>query len=991
LRVARHLVGFFLSALATCANANVWTFESVQEGALVMQISRQALAHDLAGRPHYFYGGSHLYHKYFDGSAWQREIIDGAPRTGRFARAVVDANGQFHVAYLDEFSAGIGSRRVRYAKGTAGSWTTEEVPGAGAGLSAGDSAFDSIAVDSGGVPYIAVRDCSQNAAAVKVYRRSSGAWTSEIAASVNGCISGGSPDVQTANILVDSTDQPHVLYMVDELDGPLMHAQKAGGVWTSELVAPNGSGEASAFGRGPGDVLHACYLVIGQAQSLFCADNSTGSWQGTTVDQGGSASLVVDAAGAVHVTYYGAQSGQSPSSIRYATNASGNWVVSTVPITVDFPSVPILGLDGSGTPVLGYKERGILQTSGLPLDFALKRLVSNGVGWDVSDVDTGYEASYPVGFAPSITVDAGGFGHAAYLGRNPLVLNTISYSLEYATNQSGSWAAETADGIQVGLVAPAVRTDQNGAAYIVFVELFPSSSVRYRTNVSGSWVESQISAPNANVAAISHDLKNGVSYVAYVASSGGTTSDLHYATNASGTWSDRLVLTFDTQGLSSVNGSDNLWTAIAAADNGDVHILVSYDDLKYVKVSGGSVMSGSALAPKSNEGWGRRSLAVTSTGTKYIVVEKLVMCFGGSFCPVGLYLNSDETGQWQESVLDSEVYFDTTALAFLAPRDPVINVAGSAVNIAYYHDFYQQERESSRGGCGFTSTLASDIAFPVDSEFSGGKAYSAIQSLPNGSATLVYYDTANGRLVAGQPSPGLSLCVNNALFSNVTSGQTADSDFVVTNNTGMNASVAPAPNFVSDPFSIVGDTCSGQTLAPGAACSVRLRYSPTSAGSSDVGPFLVAYTLSSGYQQAILANVEGSSAVPIAPPPPANNSGGGGGGGCFIATAAFGSPLAVEVQYLRKFRDRYLLTNRAGRTFVDVYYKYSPPVADYLRRHDLLRAIVRYLLIPIVEAVKPMVKDDFAPLRPEREPRNKGGYALAPETAAPARRVSRTW
>jgi hypothetical protein len=75
---------------------------------------------------------------------------------------------------------------------------------------------------------------------------------------------------------------------------------------------------------------------------------------------------------------------------------------------------------------------------------------------------------------------------------------------------------------------------------------------------------------------------------------------------------------------------------------------------------------------------------------------------------------------------------------------------------------------------------------------------------------------------------------------------------------------------------------------------------------------------------------------------------GGGGGGCFIATAAFGSYFDPYVTILKNFRDGVLLTNRAGRAFVDWYYRVSPPMADFIRPNKTLRAGVRLALLPAV-------------------------------------------
>ncbi len=85
---------------------------------------------------------------------------------------------------------------------------------------------------------------------------------------------------------------------------------------------------------------------------------------------------------------------------------------------------------------------------------------------------------------------------------------------------------------------------------------------------------------------------------------------------------------------------------------------------------------------------------------------------------------------------------------------------------------------------------------------------------------------------------------------------------------------------------------------------------------------------------------------------------GGGEGGCFIATAAYGTPMATDVRFLRAFRDEYLLTNAVGRQFVRFYYSASPPVADFIRQHESLRASVRIGLTPLVALSKSVVSDE---------------------------------
>jgi len=62
---------------------------------------------------------------------------------------------------------------------------------------------------------------------------------------------------------------------------------------------------------------------------------------------------------------------------------------------------------------------------------------------------------------------------------------------------------------------------------------------------------------------------------------------------------------------------------------------------------------------------------------------------------------------------------------------------------------------------------------------------------------------------------------------------------------------------------------------------------------------------------------------------------------CFIATAAYGTPAAVEIDVLRRFRDEYLRGSSLGNEFIEFYYENSPPVANLISEHEIMRAIVR--------------------------------------------------
>ena len=79
------------------------------------------------------------------------------------------------------------------------------------------------------------------------------------------------------------------------------------------------------------------------------------------------------------------------------------------------------------------------------------------------------------------------------------------------------------------------------------------------------------------------------------------------------------------------------------------------------------------------------------------------------------------------------------------------------------------------------------------------------------------------------------------------------------------------------------------------------------------------------------------------------------GGGCLIATAAYGSEMAPQIQFLREIRDNTVLQTESGTSFMtgfnQFYYSFSPVIADYERENPAFKETVKLALTPMLTSL----------------------------------------
>jgi hypothetical protein len=113
---------------------------------------------------------------------------------------------------------------------------------------------------------------------------------------------------------------------------------------------------------------------------------------------------------------------------------------------------------------------------------------------------------------------------------------------------------------------------------------------------------------------------------------------------------------------------------------------------------------------------------------------------------------------------------------------------------------------------------------------------------------------------------------------------------------------------------------------------------------ADVDAATTTITITPDRDYEITASFKVKSAEPEPEPEPTPS-----GGMCFIATAAYGTSTAKQLDVLREFRDDVLLESTVGSQLVDLYYQVSPPIADFILEDIFVRTLVKELLVdPIV-------------------------------------------
>lgn len=321
--------------------------------------------------------------------------------------------------------------------------------------------YPSLAFDSGGGAHISYYyseylGAYDHIGSLKYITNSTGAW------SRSTIDSEGDVGVESS-LDLDSSDKVHISYF-DASNFHLKYATNISGGWVTDTVDNSlNSGYFSSLAARPGMGVHISYRDA--TQSIWYETNISGTWVSEKVGSAGAGagtSLKIDATGKVHISYRDGTilpGSEISGVLKYATNVSGTWSVTTIDNGSDTGWYPSLAVDAVGNVHISYYDEA---------NHSL-RYATNATGaWQNFTIDNAGD----VGTGSAIAVDSANGIHISYV-------DAVNHYLKYATNTDGTWKLYVLDSVAWVAGNTSIALDRNGQIHIAYRG---NATLRYATN-----------------------------------------------------------------------------------------------------------------------------------------------------------------------------------------------------------------------------------------------------------------------------------------------------------------------------------------------------------------------------------------------------------------------------------------------------------------------------------------------------------------------------
>ena len=477
----------------------MWRNEVVAPGVTFYNLGAPSFALDPAGYPHIAFGQNRLVHTWFDGLFWHSETVDSTLAWHRESVLAIDTAGVITISDIRN-----GRVFVRTLE-PGGSWQTAEIPLPGLG----SAESLSIALDSGGRPHLVAGPMYYSGTALFVYAyKTPYGWTTET-------VGTDYPASGPFSITLDSKDRPVILYeQYDESNAvdKLLIARRQGDSWQHVQIAAGSVIAGKSLVMDGQDKAHIVFSALGDGKLTYVRESENGwesipvakngidpglaldgaerphviytslgrqvyatlvgsNWEEMILQEGWYNTLILDKAGAAHVV-------SLKPDLNYATNSSGQWLVSTlaVPESVGFQNA--LDLDSAGVPHILYHNTSTEEL-----------LLSSGGanGWQTELV----AQVSPDGLDVEIAVDARDRIHIAYV-------DGVKDRLVVGLRKAGGWSLDpiSAGGHHLSL---AVGSDNRPQLILVQEETAQNARVVYWSIQGGDWLSEAVSEPDSGI------------------------------------------------------------------------------------------------------------------------------------------------------------------------------------------------------------------------------------------------------------------------------------------------------------------------------------------------------------------------------------------------------------------------------------------------------------------------------------------------------------